>query len=187
MERKKTSITRHIVRVFAYLVAAWLLGFGYFLMTMPEEPAEMQGADAIVVLTGGAGRLEAGLELLEAKVAKRMLISGVNPVVKSGDLSALTGAEQTLFNCCVDLGKAALNTKGNADETAEWANVYGFSSIVLVTADYHMPRSLILFRRAMPKVHIVAHPVSGEWPILFLAKEYSKYIVTLVRHARGPN
>ena len=99
----------------------------------------------------------------------------------------MTGAEQTLFNCCVDLGKAALNTEGNAEETADWANVYGFASIVLVTADYHMPRSLILFRKAMPGVHIVAHPVSGEWPVLFLVKEYSKYVITLVRHAGGPN
>ena len=174
---------RYFFRGLLYLAVAWLLGFGYFYLTLPEEPAEMPGADAIVVLTGGAGRLEAGLRLLEAKVAKRMLISGVNPVVKSGELSAITGTEQATFNCCVDLGKMATNTKSNAEEAADWANVYGFTSIVLVTADYHIPRSMILFRKAMPGVRIIAHPVSGDWPVLFLAKEYSKYVVTLVTHA----
>lgn len=58
---------KYLFRGLLYLAVAWLLGFGYFYLTLPEEPAEMPGADAIVVLTGGAGRLEAGLRLLEPR------------------------------------------------------------------------------------------------------------------------
>ena len=184
MARKTTLPFGRLIKLVCYLVVAWLLGFAYFFMTMPHKGVSVDDrADAIIVLTGGAGRLEAGLTLLEAKVAKRLLISGVNPVVKRGELSALTGAEQNLFTCCVDLGKAAMNTEGNALEGADWAKELGFNTIVLVTADYHMPRSLVLFREAMPDTVIIAHPVSGEWPLLYIAKEYSKYVITLVRHA----
>lgn len=183
MPKARTSTLRMLVKAITYLFVAWLLGFGLYFSQLPRNSAKEARADAIVVLTGGAGRLEEGLALLEHGAAKRMLISGVNPVVKSGELSALTGTEQALFNCCVDLGKAALNTEGNALETAEWTLEHEVDTLILVTADYHMPRTLILFKVAMPDVMIIAHPVSGEWPLLFLAKEYSKYIVTLVRHA----
>ncbi len=183
MPKARSSKMRVLVKAVIYLCVAWLLGFGLYFIQLPKNSAKDERADAIVVLTGGAGRLEEGLALLEHGAAKRMLISGVNPVVKSDELSALTGTEQALFNCCVDLGKAALNTEGNALETAEWTLENKVGTLILVTADYHMPRTLILFEAAMPDVMIIAHPVSGEWPLLFLAKEYSKYIVTLVRHA----
>ncbi len=168
-----------------YLIAAWLLGFGYFTLTLPEAVPEgaTPKSDGIIVLTGGAGRLEAGLALLEAKVADRMLISGVNPVVEPRELSALTGTEEALFTCCVDLDRAAPNTAGNATESNLWAEAHGYSTLVLVTADYHMPRSLILFRRAMPQATIFAHPVKGEWPVLYLANEFNKYVFTLIGEA----
>lgn len=183
MPKARSNKIGLVIKAFVYLCVVWLLGFGLYFTQLPKNPAKNEHADAIVVLTGGAGRLEKGLALLERGAAKRMLISGVNPVVKSDELSALTGTEQALFNCCVDLGKAALNTEGNALETAEWTAENNIDTLILVTADYHMPRTLILFEAAMPDVMIIAHPVSGEWPLLFLAKEYSKYIVTLVRHA----
>lgn len=191
MAKKSKSSVRMLIKAPFYLIAAWLLGFGYFALTLP--PAVPEGAtpksDGIIVLTGGAGRLEAGLALLEAKVADRMLISGVNPVVEPRELSALTGTEEALFDCCVDLDRAAPNTAGNATESNLWAQAHGYHTLVLVTADYHMPRSLILFRRAMPGATIFAHPVKGEWPVLYLANEYNKYVFTVIGEAfkRAPN
>ncbi len=185
MAKKKTSSVRMLIKAPFYLIAAWLLGFGYFTLTLPEAVPEgaTPKSDGIIVLTGGAGRLEAGLALLEAKVADRMLISGVNPVVEPRELSALTGTEEALFTCCVDLDRAAPNTAGNATESNLWAEAHGYSTLVLVTADYHMPRSLILFRRAMPQATIFAHPVKGEWPVLYLANEFNKYVFTLIGEA----
>lgn len=189
MARKPFSSVTLAMKAVLYLVVAWALGFGFFVLTLPKAKLieTTPKSDGIIVLTGGAGRLEAGLRLLESKVAERMLISGVNPVVEPHELSALTGAEEALFTCCIDLDRAAPNTAGNATESALWANERGYRSFVLVTADYHMPRSLVLFRRAMPGAHFFAHPVEGEWPILYLVHEYNKYMVTLVGEALKGN
>ncbi|NVJ70470.1 MAG: YdcF family protein [Alphaproteobacteria bacterium] len=177
-----------LYRLPLYLFTAWVLGFGLFFVNLPKAAmqTDVPKSDGIIVLTGGAGRLQAGLDLLEAKVADRMLISGVNPVVETHELSALTGVEEALFTCCIDLDKAAPNTAGNATESTLWAQAHGYRSLVLVTADFHMPRSLILFRRAMPDATFFAYPVKGDWPILYLANEYNKYVVTLIVEAFRP-
>lgn len=185
MAKKSKSGLKLILKAPIYLVAAWLLGFGFFILTLPKSTATeaLPKSDGIIVLTGGAGRLEAGLKLLESNIAERMLISGVNPVVEPRELSALTGREEDLFTCCIDLDRAAPNTEGNAEESALWAQDKDYDTFVLVTADYHMPRSLVLFRRAMPNALITAHPVKGKWPFSLLAKEYNKYVVTLIGEA----
>lgn len=182
---KKSISLMQAVKLPIYLVIAWLLGFGFFLLNLPPTPTleSMNRSDAIVVLTGGAGRLDAGLKLLEAKIAERMLISGVHPDVEPHELSALTGTEEALFACCIDLDRTSPNTAGNAAETATWADDQKYQSLILVTADYHIPRSLILFRRAMPRVSVTPFPVKGEWPLAMLAQEYSKYLVTVVGEA----
>jgi uncharacterized SAM-binding protein YcdF (DUF218 family) len=187
MPKQRQSFLMMMVKLPIYLAAAWALGFGFYILTLPGSPADTPKSDAIIVLTGGAGRLEAGVRLLEARLAERMLISGVNPVVEPHELSALTGADDALFTCCVDLDRAAPDTAGNASESAQWVRKHGFSSVVLVTADYHMPRSLILFRSAMPDARIMAWSVTADWPLALLAKEYNKYLVTLVHHAFSGN
>lgn len=187
MPRNRPSPIIMFLKLPVYLVAAWILGFGFYIVSLPSsaDPAEAAQSDAVIVLTGGAGRLDAGVRLMEARSAGRMLISGVNPVVTPGELTALTGADDHLFDCCVDLDHASPDTAGNATESAKWARAHGFSSIILVTADYHMPRSLILFREALPEATITAFAVDGDWPLGLLAKEYNKYLVTLVRQAIG--
>ncbi len=187
MSRKRPPSIIMFLRLVTYLAAAWFLGFGFYIISLPDaqEPATVSGSEAIVVLTGGAGRLGAGVRLMEEKSANRMLISGVNPVVTADELTALTGADSSLFACCIDLDHASPDTAGNATESAKWARQYGFTSITLVTADYHMPRSLILFRNALPEATITAFAVDGNWPLGLLAKEYNKYLVTLAREAIG--
>jgi len=187
MPRNRPSPIIMFLKLPVYLAAAWVLGFGFYIVSLPTsaDPAKATQSDAVIVLTGGAGRLDAGVRLMEARSAGRMLISGVNPVVTPAELTALTGADDGLFACCVDLDHASPDTAGNAIESAKWARTHGFSSIILVTADYHMPRSLILFRQALPEATITAFAVDGDWPLGLLAKEYNKYLVTLVRQAVG--
>ena len=88
-----------------------------------------------------------------------MLISGVNPDVPKADLIALAGGPEDVWDCCVDIGYVAETTRGNADETAAWAYERGYKSLIIVTSDYHMPRSLIVLKKAMPDLELVAWPV----------------------------
>ncbi|MEX0299342.1 MAG: YdcF family protein [Kordiimonas sp.] len=172
------------IRFIAYLVIAWALGFALFFFRLPNAvPPSSLKADAIVVLTGGKGRLEAGITLLENGSGEKLLISGVHPDVLKQELISLTGASSSLFNCCVDLDYAAGNTLGNAQETALWASKHNYKKLILVTADYHIQRSVILFRQALPETEVLPYPVSSDIGPLMLAREYSKYLVTLIQEA----
>lgn len=157
----------------------------------PEPPV----ADGIVALTGGSIiRLEAATKLLEQGKGKRLLVSGVNRVATREDILGVTGAVKNIYDCCVDLGFMAADTIGNARETAEWARVKGYRKLILVTADYHMPRALLELRAAMPEAEVYPYPVKTEtldtdnwWKKSGSAKrmaiEYTKYLAILGREA----
>jgi len=145
-----------------------------------------------VVLTGGSARMDAGLGLLKAGKGKRLLISGVNPAARLNDLQHVTGGDSTLFNCCIDLDRVALNTIGNAQESAKWAAANTFGSIIVVTNNYHMPRSLLEMRRILPNAELKAYPVVNTpltgttWledadAMRVLTIEYAKYVAALLR------
>ena len=138
----------------------WLYGLLYFLPMIPERITNKNpNSDAIVVLTGGSDRLKKGLQLLTKKKAKKLFISGV---YRGNDVRRLLQVQQhnpTEILCCISLGYTATSTMGNAIETADWIKKSGFNSIILVTANYHMPRSLMLFRHILPGIRIIPHPV----------------------------
>lgn len=170
----------------------WLGGFLHFAAGLPRgEPAIETGADAIVVLTGGAQRLDAGLALLRAEKAKRLFVSGVNADVSKPMMPAYA-ANADLFECCVELGYRAADTAGNALEVAGWAGQNGATRLIVVTAAYHMPRALVELRRRLAGADIVPWPVfpaGGEierwWrapgTTVLLAVEFSKYLAALAR------
>ncbi|HWF77974.1 MAG TPA: YdcF family protein [Caulobacteraceae bacterium] len=159
-------------------------------MTPADDPAP---ADGIVALTGGSGeRIVAGMRLLEDNRARRLLISGVGQHVTRSQLQDIVGAAKPLFDCCVDLGFQAANTLGNARETANWARAHGFKTLILATADYHMPRARLELRAALPEATIEPYPVAttelktGEWWKTQLGAqrmtlEYCKYLAVLAR------
>lgn len=161
------------------------------LTPAPDPPV----ADGVVALTGASDRrLEAAAKLLEDGKAQRLLVSGVNPRASRSDLLGVTGAVKRTFDCCVDLGFAAADTLGNARETAAWARSRRFHSLILVTADYHMPRAMLELRSALPEDEITAFPVVTEsldarrWPDHWqsarrMIVEYCKYLVILGREA----
>jgi uncharacterized SAM-binding protein YcdF (DUF218 family) len=180
------------------LAVAWLAGLVAFVSLIPTAADVAEGkTDAIVVLTGGSERLGEGLRLLAAGRADKLFVSGVGKDVDLASLLQGLPAGATLPDaatraCCVALGHGADNTLGNARETAAWMAGQGFHSLSLVTADYHMPRSLIEFRRAMPDIRIYGHPVfppqvmrSGwwRWPGTtgLLIGEYDKLLLALAR------
>lgn len=190
---------RHAMHMFyALLVIAglYVAGFAWFAnhVSALETPAALNRADAIIVLTGGQYRIKAGVQLLESGKGQRLLISGVNPTTKPSDLRTATGAEQALFSCCVDIDHAALDTIGNAEESAKWAIKHNFHNIILVTNNYHMPRSLLEMRRLMQMASLVPYPVvnsdrkTADWLVTpkaaqLLFSEYTKYLAAVARGA----
>jgi len=179
------------------LVAAllWAGGLFVFAASLPRQaPDDSITTDAIVVLTGGSERLSVGFDLLRAGKARKLFISGVYRGVEVRELLALSSKSGNDLECCVVLGYDADDTEGNAVETARWMEDEGFHSLRVVTANYHMPRSLVEFRRALPGVTLVPHPVSPvkvrldgwwSWPgtAELIVGEYSKYLLALVRAA----
>lgn len=176
---------------FVLLILSFLLGaYAWFLGRIPTSVADpTRETDGIVVLTGGALRLDEAAILLTQGRAKRLLISGVSTDTLPEDIrSRLPGLPLELFQCCVDLGYQARNTIGNADEAAAWAVARDMRTLRVVTAAYHMPRSLIELRRTLPQVELVPHPVfpervfdSGTLPPVTAPLEFGKYILALVR------
>ncbi len=164
-----------IRRLVSLLLLAWGLGFGLFAVTLPD-PAGGELTDAVVVLTGGKGRIERGLEVLGMREAKRMLVSGVDPSVREGELASLKGAPLGLFRCCVDLGKDAVDTRTNADEAARWMTKRGYTSVRLVTTDWHMRRARLELRRAVGKdIRVVGDSVESMPGLFVLVREYNKF------------
>lgn len=172
-----------------------LLGIGYIRFVAiidAREPASTPRTDAIVVVTGGAQRVGDAMGLLGAERGERLLISGVNEKTGREELAKLNPASRDLLACCVDLDYRARNTIGNAIEARRWVRRHGFRSLLVVTSNYHMPRTLAEFAHAMPDIRLVAHPVvtehidtAGWWnrwsAIKILAPEYAKYLVARLR------
>ena len=171
----------------------WLGGLVWFAEAIPVAVADTATVtDAAVVLTGGVGRLHVGVDLLEQKKARKLFISGVYRGVDVQQIVRLLRRQQGAFDCCMVLDHAADDTRGNARETARWMRDEKFTSLRLVTSNYHMRRSLLEFRRAMPGIRMIAHPTFQAefkrdgwwiWPgtLQLVVTEYTKYLVALMR------
>ncbi|HLY55685.1 MAG TPA: YdcF family protein [Stellaceae bacterium] len=187
------SVLRHGLRFVAgvaiVLALAWGAGLVWFTAGLDDGvPAPDTATDAIVVLTGGKGRITAGLDLLAAGKGRKLFVSGVNPGVTAESIAGPSAGRWA--ECCIVLGHAADNTIGNAVETARWLAEQHYHSLRLVTANYHMRRALLEFGRVLPSdVTVVPDPVdpggmpSGlrrvASPVVMI--EYTKYLIALVR------
>ncbi|PZQ24143.1 MAG: hypothetical protein DI569_01755 [Sphingopyxis macrogoltabida] len=174
-----------IKRLLSLLFLAWVLGFAWFAL-LPPMPAPPQHTDAIVVLTGGPGRIDRALELLEDKQAERVLISGVARAVKPRELAAEYKRPEQLFDCCIALGFEAEDTRSNATEVATWVARRNYKSIRLVTTDWHMRRAEYELSRAMDdKVTILPDAVRSQPSFATLFREYHKYLAGLAGGVLG--
>src|SRR5258706_8463422 len=181
-----------LLKVIAAFLAVYVAGFALFVATLPARPHVAPTADAIVTLTGGDARLEAAAALFEHGNGKRLLITGVNKTLTKDELKRVANGGPR-FQCCADLGYAAEDTYGNAEEAAEWTALHRYKSLIVVTAGYHMPRTLRLFHSLMPGVRLMAYPVEPEgvnmaawWrpgTLHLLHNEYLKYLASFVMTA----
>ncbi len=171
---------------FVLLIPLWLIGFGIFVLyVFSFQLSEQNSADAIVAWTGGEYRIQTAINLLEQHKADKLLISGVNKTVNP---DSFLGNISDEIREKIDLGYQATTTKGNASETKTWILKNKFNSVILVTSFYHMPRSLIEFKRVLPNMPVTPYPI---WPkdltestawlhtrtAFHLVKEYHKFLI----------
>ena len=191
-QRRPRRLFRRVIVGLIGLILFWAAGLIRFADSIPKiiESPTLR-TDAIIILTGGSGRLEEGLKLLESNMAQRLFVSGVYQGLDVKNLFRIFKRNPSGLESRIDIGTAT-NTLGNAQETAHWFKGRGFRSIRLVTAAYHMPRSLTEFRHVMPNVKIIAHPVFpshvkvDEWwawsgTAELIASEYNKFLFAGLR------
>lgn len=204
MKMKKISFASMVSRIFFIIgfAAVILILAGYFrfaeaTINMQNTMQNIRPQDGIVALTGGSSeRLKAGISLLERRKGNKLLISGVFKSATIEEIRAISGGSRELFACCVVLGKEATDTIGNAQEVKKWAYENHYDSLIIVTDNYHMPRSLLEISHAAPELKLVpfatkASPfVDRYWwqherAVKGLVTEYSKYLLASLRLKLG--
>ena len=193
---RRNKTVERIIKLSALGILAVAACLQHFVLTLPQPKAVLPTpTDGLVVPTGGQARIQEGLMLLYNDTAQRMLITGVGETVSKRALAEqlnLSAAQLAIFRCCVDIEKTAMDTKGNADAARIWAESNKFSTVRLVTANYHLPRADLEFQRLLPGHTIKSWPVippdlqlNGwylHWPtVKLLAKEYAKYLLAQTR------
>jgi uncharacterized SAM-binding protein YcdF (DUF218 family) len=174
------------------LAAGFCAGFARYVSSLDRAERDPDAkADGIVALTGGAHRIEDAIALLGRGFGTRLLITGVGARTSREEIARLSPGLRDLVECCVDLDYRARDTIGNAFETGRWAREKGFRSLIVVTSNYHMPRTLAELNHALPETRKVPHAVTGaldpaEWwtkpgTARLLLSEYVKYLAVLLR------
>lgn len=168
-----------ITRLAALLLLLYAIGFVLFAFTLGKPaPADSPRTDAAIVLTGGPGRIEHGIDVLRQRKAGRLLIAGADPAVTKADLAKRIPNSAALLKCCVDLGSESVDTRSNAEEAGRWLTGHGFHSLRLITSDWHMRRARYEFRKGLKgNYEIVPDAVRTEPSFLTLFGEYNKYVL----------
>lgn len=174
-----------IRRLASSLLLLWMLGFLWFAVFLPRPAGDVK-TDAVVVLTGSGGRIDRGLEVLDAKLAPRMLVSGVDKEVRPREFAAQYNISRARMACCVTLDYESVDTRSNARESARWIAANGFTSIRLVTSDWHMRRAAFDLAQVAPAgIDVVEDAVATRPSFKVLVLEYHKLLARLAQRAWG--
>lgn len=167
-----------IARAFALALLAYLLGFVLFAFTLARPAPATTRADAAVVLTGGKGRIEHAVDVLERGGVKRVLVAGADPAVTKADIARRVKGQGRLVRCCLDLGSESVDTRSNAEEADRWLAGHGYKSVVLITSNYHMRRARYEFEKTLGRKYRLSYDaVVAEPDFLTLFGEYNKYVL----------
>ena len=180
---------------FSLTTSLMALGLGFLAFVSAIDATEhrpLTRADGIVALTGGSERIGDAIDLLAQGYGQRLLISGVNERTSREEIARLNPGQRRLFECCVDLDYRARNTIGNAIETRRWLREHGFRSVIVVTSNYHMPRTLLELDHVLPTARKVPYAVVPDsvmrdtwWQhpgtARLLASEYAKLLICWAR------
>ncbi len=162
----------------------WVLGLLLFIDAIPREVRNVKPVEAAIVLTGGSKRIETGVYLLNEQYVGKLFITGVN------NTQTLTLLKEMYDFDDAEVGVNATSTRGNAIEAKEWIENNDIKTIFLVTANYHMPRSMLEFKSRIHGVAINSYPVFPEkfnidrwWfdenTAFLVFSEYNKFLYAL--------
>jgi|TARA_R110000751_G_scaffold2018_8_gene8875 uncharacterized SAM-binding protein YcdF (DUF218 family) len=169
-----------ILRLFAAVMLVYAFGFLGFAVSLPQ-PAADEKTDAVIVLTGGPGRIARGLDVVEQGLAREMFVSGVDPDVTPAEFAAEFDVSRRVMQCCVKLGYLAVDTRSNAGEAAQWLKENEFTSVRLVTTDWHMARSAAEFSETLPPdMRVVKDAVVSHPQLATLYLEYNKLLAAAI-------
>jgi len=169
-----------IARLVGLIVLLYATAFLWFAVTLPG-PLGHARTDAVLVPTGGAGRIARGLEVLRDGDAKRMFVSGVDPEVKPREFAKEFSVRPAEMTCCVTLGFLAVDTRTNAGEAAQWMTSNDVRTVRLVTTDWHMRRAAAELRHTIPEhVAVLEDGVPSDPALGQLFLEYNKLIAAVV-------
>lgn len=165
----------------AFVVVVWALGFVWFSLALPQAAPTGMTSQAVVVPTGEGGRIPRGLEVLRSDLAAKMLVTGVDTDVRPAEFAAEFEVSDALMDCCVTLGFDALDTRGNASETAKWVAENDYADLRLVTSDWHMRRTVLELSRRLPdSVVVIQDAVKTEADLSTLFVEYHKLLAAFI-------
>lgn len=169
-----------IARLAGFIALIYAAGFIVFAVTLPGEAGQVK-TDAVLVPTGGPGRIARGLQVLRNGDAKRLFVSGVDPEVKPAEFAREFGARPREMRCCVTLGFLAVDTRSNAGEAAQWLASNDVRSVRLVTTDWHMRRAAAELNRSLPPtVTVIEDAVPSDPALGQLFLEYNKLLAAVV-------
>lgn len=169
------------------LFIVWGLGWLWFAtnIALAVPPDKVDKTEAIIVLTGGNGRVNKGLDLLSEGVSNKLFISGVNAGTTKKDILNSWTNRKGRNPCCFSLGYEATDTMGNADEVETWVNENDIEEILLVTSSYHIARAQLEVGKALPNVAVTPYPVLTPdfeaWKGRFWKLSFSEYNKTIIR------
>ena len=170
-----------IARFFALVVLGYAVGFILFAVTLGKPAPANLKTDAVIVITGGPGRIEHGMDVLQRGQARRLLVAGADPSVTKRDLMVRLGGRQDLLRCCVDLGSESVDTRSNAEESQRWLAGRKYKSVRLITSDWHMRRARYEFRKVLGTEYALeTDAVRSEPSFITLFGEYNKYVLRRV-------
>lgn len=200
MKTRPATIVSRLFFLLGLGFSIWLVG-GFFRFAdeaiNKPPPLYSNKADGIVSLTGGSkARLTEGVKLLEMGNGKKLLISGVFKDATIEDVRAISGGSKALFKCCIELGRKAHDTIGNADEISEWVEANNYKSIIIITDNYHIKRSMLEISHRVKNVKLIEHAVKAppyidkkwwedEKTLRGLLNEYAKFRIAQLRFLLG--
>ena len=174
-----------IRRILSFVLLIWALGFVWFALFLPQ-PAPPEASDGVIVLTGGTGRIDRGLELLRSGKTRQLLVSGVDREVRPSEFAAEFKVEPQLMRCCVTLGFEATDTRSNAREAARWMAEHKLRTVRIVTTDWHMRRAAYEIELARPEgIRVIRDSVKSSPSLRILIVEYHKLLARRIGQLMG--
>lgn len=169
-----------IARLIGFIVLFYAIGFIMFAVTLPGELGHAK-TDAVLVPTGGPGRIARGLEVLRDGDAQWLFVTGVDPEVKPSEFAREFKVRPREMSCCVKLGFLAVDTRSNAGEAAQWLESNDIRTVRLVTTDWHMRRASAELRHSIPAgISVIEDAVPSDPALGQVYLEYNKLLAALV-------